>query len=223
MGRNREAAMSGYSIVILICSATLSHADCQLNTALDVVRGPKIDNQVMCGFNAQAMIARTALVQRDGSQYMKVLCSPTKTPDEWATEIKARMAAASSNLRPSLIDGRIHIAYFPGAEQIPQTSWPNIKNKSHTITAYVDGPGDGVLVAAGGIRGGYTLFVMDGKPTYEFNRIGQSRYRVTSSEALPSRKSTIRVEVPTRRRSTSGSIGARRLAISTPRRSTFLA
>ncbi len=62
------------------------------------------------------------------------------------------------------------------------------------ITAYVDKPGDGVLVAAGGTVGGYTLFVKDGKPTYEYNWFGQSRYRVTSSETLPADKSTIRVE-----------------------------
>ena len=33
--------MSGYSILILICSTALSHSDGQPKTALDVVRGPK--------------------------------------------------------------------------------------------------------------------------------------------------------------------------------------
>ena len=51
-----------------------------------------------------------------------------------------------------------------------------------------------MLVAAGGTVGGYTLFVKDGKPTYEYNWFGMSRYRVTSSEKLPAGKSTIRVE-----------------------------
>ena len=55
-------------------------------------------------------------------------------------------------------------------------------------------PGDGVLVAAGGVVGGYTLFVKDGKPTYEYNWFGHARYRVTSSEKLPAGKSTVRVE-----------------------------
>jgi arylsulfatase len=49
-------------------------------------------------------------------------------------------------------------------------------------------------VAAGGVVGGYTLFVKDGKPTYEYNWFGMNRYRVTSSERLPAGKSTIRVE-----------------------------
>jgi hypothetical protein len=62
------------------------------------------------------------------------------------------------------------------------------------IPACVDKPGDGVLVAAGRTVGGYTLFVKDGIPTYEYNWFGMSRYRVTSSEKLSPGKSTTRVE-----------------------------
>ena len=43
---------------------------------MDVVRGPTVDNLMMCAFNAQTMIARTDLVQPDGTQYMKVVCTP---------------------------------------------------------------------------------------------------------------------------------------------------
>jgi arylsulfatase A-like enzyme len=101
---------------------------------------------------------------------------------------------ADPSLRPSLIEGRTNFTYFAGAERIPESSSPNIKNKSHIITAYVDQPGDGVLVAAGGTVGGYTLFVKDGKPIYEYNWFGQARYRVTGSEKLPAGKSAVRVE-----------------------------
>jgi hypothetical protein len=83
--------MSGYSIVILICSTALSHADCQPNTALDVLRGPQADNVMMCSMNAQTMMARTDLVQ--SSQYMKVMCAPSKSAEEWTAEIDARKAA----------------------------------------------------------------------------------------------------------------------------------
>ncbi len=85
--------MSGYSIIILICSTALSHADCQPRTALDVVRGPQVDNAVMCSLNAQMMMARTDLVEGDGSQYMKVVCAPSKNADQWKAEIEARKAA----------------------------------------------------------------------------------------------------------------------------------
>jgi hypothetical protein len=81
-----------YSILVLICSTALSHADCQAKTAVDVVRGPTVDNPMMCGFNAQTMIARTDLVQGD-SEYMKVVCTRAKNADQWVAEIDARKAA----------------------------------------------------------------------------------------------------------------------------------
>jgi hypothetical protein len=91
------------------------------------------------------------------------------------------------SLRPSLIEGRTHFTYFAGAERIPESSSPNIKNKSHIITAFIDQSGDGVLVAAGGTVGGYTLFVKGGKPTYEYNWRHQFR-------APASRQEHVRVE-----------------------------
>jgi hypothetical protein len=82
-----------YSIIVLICSTALSHADCQAKTAVDVVRGPTVDNPMMCGLNAQTMIARTDLVQSDGTEYVKVMCTRSKNAEQWVAEIAARKAA----------------------------------------------------------------------------------------------------------------------------------
>ncbi len=82
-----------FSVLILVCSTGLSHADCQAKTALDVVRGPTVDNPMMCALNAQTMIARTDLVQGGGSQYLKVVCARSKNAEEWVAEIEARKAA----------------------------------------------------------------------------------------------------------------------------------
>jgi arylsulfatase len=104
---------------------------------------------------------------------------------------------ADPSLRPSLIAGRTDFIYYPGATRIPESSSPNVKNRSHQIIAHVDVPesgGDGVLVAAGGIVAGYSLYVMDGRPTYEYNWFSQQRYKVTSSEKLPAGPATIRAE-----------------------------
>jgi hypothetical protein len=86
----QELGAQMYSILILICSTALSHADCQAKTAVDVVRGPTVDNPIMCGYNAQTMIARTELVQGDGSEYVKVVCTRAKDAEEWVAEVKAR-------------------------------------------------------------------------------------------------------------------------------------
>jgi arylsulfatase len=101
------------------------------------------------------------------------------------------------SVRPSLIAGRTRFAYYPGARRIPESSSPNIKNKSHTIEADVEipqGGADGVLVAAGGVVGGYALFIKDGRPSYEYNRFTQERFRVTSPDLLAAGKHGIRVE-----------------------------
>jgi hypothetical protein len=82
-----------YSIIVLICSTALSHADCQAKTAVDVVRGPTVDNSMMCAFNAQTMIARTDLVQTDGTEYVKVVCTRRQNAEQWMAEISARKAA----------------------------------------------------------------------------------------------------------------------------------
>jgi hypothetical protein len=82
-----------YSILVLICSTALSHADCQAKTAVDVVRGPTVDNPMMCAMNAQTMIARTDLVQNDGGEYMKIVCARSKNAEQWVAEIQSRKAA----------------------------------------------------------------------------------------------------------------------------------
>ncbi len=104
---------------------------------------------------------------------------------------------ADPSLRPSLIAGRDQFTYYPGAVRIPESSAPNVKNKSHTITAFVEMPedgGDGVLVAAGGTVGGYTLYIKDRTPVYEYNWFSQARYKVTSSQPLAPGPAEIRVD-----------------------------
>jgi arylsulfatase len=99
-------------------------------------------------------------------------------------------------LRPSLIEGRTSYTYYPGLH-VPESSAAQIKNRSHTITVYVDvsqGGTDGVLVAAGGVVGGFSLYVKDGQLTYEYNYVTQARYKVTGSEVLSPGPTTIRME-----------------------------
>jgi arylsulfatase len=100
------------------------------------------------------------------------------------------------SLRPSLIAGRTDFTYYP-ATRIPEPSAANTKNASHTITATIEVPqggDDGVLVAEGGAAGGYTLYIKDGKPVYEYNYMAHERYKVTSSETLSPGPAVIRVD-----------------------------
>jgi arylsulfatase A-like enzyme len=101
------------------------------------------------------------------------------------------------SLRPSLIEGRTEFTYYPGAIRIPESSAPNTKNRSHSITVHLENPkegADGVLVAEGGVVAGFSLYIKDGRPTYEYNWFTQSRYKVTSPQKLPPGPCTIRVD-----------------------------
>ncbi len=84
------------------------------------------------------------------------------------------------HLRPSLIEGRTKFTYLSGTAHVAENSAANTFNTSHNITAFVDVPktgGDGVLVARGGFSGGYSLYLKDGKPTYEYNWFGEARFK----------------------------------------------
>ena len=72
--------------------------------------------------------------------------------------------------------------------RIPEAYSPPVKNKNHTITAYAQIPAaeaSGVLVATGGIYGGYSLYVKDNRPVYQYNAYNEDRYTITGSEPLP--------------------------------------
>jgi arylsulfatase len=101
------------------------------------------------------------------------------------------------SMRPSLISGRTDFTYYAGAYRIPESSSPNIKNRSHTITAYIDVPengADGTLLAAGGVVSGYGLYIEEGKPVYEYNYLNLQRFRIASPEKLPPGLAMIRVD-----------------------------
>lgn len=69
--------MPSYTILVLICALNVSHADCQPDTAYDVMRGPRVENAQMCGMMGQALVAQTSLAPRDGLEYMKIVCTPS--------------------------------------------------------------------------------------------------------------------------------------------------
>lgn len=68
--------MTPITILILVCSMAIDHAACQPETAVDVVQGPKVANEMQCGLMGQATLAANgaALAPRPGREYVKVVC-----------------------------------------------------------------------------------------------------------------------------------------------------
>jgi hypothetical protein len=66
--------VNAIAVVILICSATLSRSECQLNTASDVMRAPNVANEIMCALSGQSMLAATALAPTGRDEYVNIVC-----------------------------------------------------------------------------------------------------------------------------------------------------
>ena len=69
---------------------------------------------------------------------------------------------------------------------------PQIEDREITIKAVIEGAGDGVLVAQGGMTVGYTLFLKGGKPNFGIRKAGKL-YLTSAAEALPSGSTTLTV------------------------------
>ncbi len=95
--------------------------------------------------------------------------------------------------RPDLMNGKTKLVLYEGAKGIPENAFINIKNTSLTITAEVEVSvnAHGVLVCQGGDFGGWTFYMLDGKPAYTYNWVGLEMYTVTSAQKVTPGKHTI--------------------------------
>ncbi len=77
--------------------------------------------------------------------------------------------------RPRAADARDQFVFYPDCADVPESAGPSIPGRSYAIAAglAVDEPdAEGVLWAAGGIAGGHSLYVKDGRLRYTFNWVG---------------------------------------------------
>jgi len=86
---------------------------------------------------------------------------------------------------------------FGGMGRLTESSIINYKNKSHSITAEVVVPpsgAEGVIVAVGGIIGGWSLYAKGGKPKYHYNFYGVHRYEIEGTSQIPQGTHQVRME-----------------------------
>ncbi|MFS6826839.1 arylsulfatase [Cyanobium sp. ATX-6F1] len=89
--------------------------------------------------------------------------------------------------RPQLIKGTRQVL-FGGMGRLSESSIVNFKNKSHAITAELVVPeagAEGVIIAQGGLTGGWSLYTKEGKPKYCYNFYGVNRYTIAGTETIP--------------------------------------
>jgi arylsulfatase len=99
--------------------------------------------------------------------------------------------------RPELMGTRTSLTLAEGMTGMMEGIFINIKNRSKTITAEVEVPaggGNGTIIVQGGRFGGWSLYVKDGVPAYDYNFCGLKRTTIASSKPLAPGKSTIKFD-----------------------------
>jgi arylsulfatase A-like enzyme len=99
--------------------------------------------------------------------------------------------------RPDLMAGRTSLTVAEGMTGMTENVFLNVKNKSKTITAEIEVPqgrAGGTILAQGGRFGGWSLYVKDGVPAYDYNFLGLQRFTVAAKAPLAPGKATLRFE-----------------------------
>jgi hypothetical protein len=106
-------------------------------------------------------------------------------------------AIAGNVGRPDLMQGRTSLTLAEGMTGMMENVFLSVKNRSKTITAEIEipeGGGNGTLIAQGGRFGGWSLYVKDGVPGYDYNFLGLQRSSIIGKEKIPAGKATVRFE-----------------------------
>jgi arylsulfatase len=99
--------------------------------------------------------------------------------------------------RPDLMAGRTSLTLAEGMTGMMESVFINVKNRSKTITAEIDVPqagANGTVLAQGGRFGGWSLYVKNGVPAYDYNFLGLQRSSIAAAKPLAAGKATIRFE-----------------------------
>jgi arylsulfatase A-like enzyme len=98
--------------------------------------------------------------------------------------------------RPQLVTGTRQLL-FNGMARLSESSIVNTKNKSYSLTAEVVVPqsgAEGVIIALGGIIGGWSLYAKEGKLKYCYNFYSVDRYTIEGTSPIPPGTHQVRME-----------------------------
>jgi arylsulfatase A-like enzyme len=96
--------------------------------------------------------------------------------------------------RPSAVAGKTVFTYTGVNAGISSSNAPNILARSYTMTAEIDVPqegGDGMIATMGGRWGGWGLYLLKGKPVFDYNMLILAQYRWEGPDTLTPGRHTI--------------------------------
>jgi arylsulfatase len=92
-----------------------------------------------------------------------------------------------SDQRPQPSEPRGRYVYYPNTADVPESVAVNVRRRSYTIAVgvRVEQPeAQGVLFAHGGVGGGHSLYLRDGRLHYVYNWLGERIQEVASSDPV---------------------------------------
>jgi len=111
--------------------------------------------------------------------------------DRFAERANAELAG-----RPELIKGNRQIIFGPMG-RVPSLAMITFQNKSYALTAELSVPAsgaEGVIVALGGVTGGLSVYVKDGKPKVCYNFFGLEQTFIEGGSSLTPGDHQVRLE-----------------------------
>jgi arylsulfatase len=99
--------------------------------------------------------------------------------------------------KPAAPVERKSFTYRPGTAMIPESACPPTRNRSHAITAEIQRSGvdeEGVIIAQGGLFGGYALYIKNNRLIYDHNYLGLEHHVLMSEIVVPVGASILRFE-----------------------------
>ncbi len=90
--------------------------------------------------------------------------------------------------RPSNMNGREHVTYYPGPYRYGTGAWPDLRNRTWRMTADVEVEKDsanGMVVTEGGRFAGWGLMLFNGKPCFIYKRSQQPQDFLRIDAARP--------------------------------------
>jgi arylsulfatase len=99
--------------------------------------------------------------------------------------------------RPDLMGDRMSLTLHAGMTGMSENAFLNVKNRSVIITADLEipkGGANGAILCQGGRFGGWSLHMKGGRLAYSYNFLGLKRTSVTSGQAIPAGKATVKMD-----------------------------
>jgi hypothetical protein len=99
--------------------------------------------------------------------------------------------------RPQLVRGKSQLL-FRGLGRLTEHLVISIKNESHSVTADIavpDSGAEGVIVAQGGMFGGWSLYAKGGRLKYCYNLLGHKIWFAESEGPIPAGPHQVRMEL----------------------------